>query len=603
MAKYFHPVVAEVNGAGEHGRYQERWQVCTNFNGAGKERKRDKRYTGTFQFHSYRGVPMGGQSIGDYTITRLRELGVGHVFGIPGDYVLGFFKKLSDSQLQVINTNDEQGAGFAADAYARVKGLGVVCVTFGVGCLKVVNSTAQAFAEKSPVLIISGAPGTQERRQHPMLHHKVHRYDDQIKIFERITVASAYLADPERAFSEVDRVLAAVLAEKRPGYLELPRDMVAVVPPGWRVHAPAKSGMFHDSGALQEALDESLSLINTSEKPVIISGVEVSRYGLSERVVALATRAHIPIASTILGKSAIDETHPLYMGIYAGAIGDERVREYIESSDCIILVGVFLTDLDLGVYTAHLDTRNVIHISNENVSIGYHTYRGTGFDLLEKLERSHLRQHDGDRIPRAEKHEPLDCLSLENKKITAQRVFQVINSFINENMVLIADVGDSLFGCTEVEAPGPNRFISPAYYASLGFAMPASIGIKAAFPYLRPLVIVGDGSFQMTGMEISTAVRYHMDPIVVVLNNSGYGTERPMIDGPFNDVAVWNYSKIPEILGTGRGFVIRTEEEFGKALVESGNYEGPSILEVILDSSDISTELQRLTKALGKIVK
>lgn len=545
----------------------------------------------------------GRQGIGDYIIDRLLETGVSHVFGIPGDYVLGFFKKLSDSPLQVINTNDEQGAGFAADAYARVKGLGVVCVTYGVGCLKVVNTTAQAYAEKSPVLIISGAPGTQERQQHPMLHHKAHRYDDQIKIFERLTVASAYLGDPERAFGEADRVLATVLADKRPGYLELPRDMVSVVPPDWRAHAPAKPGMFRDPGALQESRDESLSLINTSEKPVIISGVEVSRYGLSDRVLALANSANIPIASTILGKSAIDEMHPLYMGIYAGAIGDEQVREYIESSDCIILIGVFLTDLDLGGYTANLDTRKIIHISVENVSIGYHTYRGTGFDLLEQLEKAPLRRHDADRIPRAEKHEPLDYLSLENKKITAQRVFQVINSFINENMVLIADVGDSLFGCTEVEVPGPNRFVSPAYYASLGFAVPASIGIKAAFPDQRPLVIAGDGSFQMTGMEVSTAVRYHMNPIIVVLNNCGYGTERPMLDGPFNDVAVWNYSVIPDIIGTGKGFIIRTEEEFGKALAEARNYEGPAILEVILDPYDSSTELQRLTRTLAKNVK
>jgi TPP-dependent 2-oxoacid decarboxylase len=168
---------------------------------------------------------------------------------------------------------------------------------------------------------------------------------------------------------------------------------------------------------------------------------------------------------------------------------------------------------------------------------------------------------------------------------------------------LITDVGDALFGCTEVEVPGPNRFISPAYYASLGFAVPASIGIKAAFPDKRPLVMVGDGSFQMTGMEVSTAVRYQMDPIIVVLNNSGYGTERPMLDGPFNDVAVWNYSAIPDIIGTGRGFIIRTEEEFGKALAEAGTYEGPDILEVVLDRHDSSTELPRLTRALVKNVK
>ncbi len=543
------------------------------------------------------------QSIGDYIIHRLLEKGVGHVFGVPGDYVLGFFKKMSESPIRVINTNDEQGAGFAVDAYARVKGLGVACVTYGVGGLKVVNTTAQAYAEKSPVLIISGAPGMQERQQHPMLHHKVHTYEDQIKIFERLTVASAALTDPERAFGEVDRVLSAVLAYKRPGYLELPRDMVNVVPSNCELHTPAEPVMFWDQGALREALAESLALINRSSRPVIIAGVDVSRYGLQDPVLALATGAGIPIASTILGKSAIDENNPLNMGIYAGAIGDERVRDYVESSDCIILIGVFLTDLELGGYTAHLETRNMMHISGTEVRIGYHSYRCPGFELLKSLERAQLRRHDEARFPRAEKHEPLDWRSLPNEKITAQRVFRIINSFLDENMVLIADVGDSLLGCTEVEIPGPNRFISPAYYASLGFAVPASIGVKTAFPDLRPLVIVGDGSFQMTGMEVSSAARYNMNPIIVVLNNHGYGTERPMLDGPFNDVAVWNYSLIPGIIGTGRGFVIRTEEEFGKALIDAGNYEGLSLLEVLLDPHDISRELQRLTASLGKNVK
>ncbi|MFA4876352.1 MAG: thiamine pyrophosphate-binding protein [Methanoregula sp.] len=545
------------------------------------------------------GVP----TIGDYLISRLEEMGVGHVFGVPGDYVLGFFEKLSNSTLTVINTNDEQGAGFAADAYARVKGLGVVCVTFGVGGLKVVNTTAQAYAEKSPVLVISGAPGLQEQHLHTMLHHKVGTYDDQIRIFERITVASACLSDPARAFFEIDRVLSAIVTLKRPGYLELPRDMVGVVPLAG-FHVSSGSALpAGDPGMAKESLDESIALINKASRPVILAGVEVSRYTLAEKVMALATRANIPVASTILGKSAIDERHPLFMGIYAGAIGDAQVRDYVEASDCLILIGVFPTDLDLGAYTAHLDTRKIIAISGEKTTIGYHSYDGAGFEILEGLAGAGLARHDAGNIPHAEKHEPLDCLALNSDPVTARRVFQIINAFIDEDMILVADVGDALFGCTEVEVMGPNRFISPAYYASLGFAVPAGIGVKAALPLLRPLIILGDGSFQMTGMEVSTAARYHMNPIIVVLNNHGYGTERPMLDGPFNDVAVWNYSRIPEVIGTGRGFLVRTEKEFGRALDEAKGYDGPSILEVMLDPHDISAELRRLTANLGKKVK
>ena len=185
-------------------------------------------------------------SVGDYLINRLQECGVRHVFGVPGDYVLSFFKKLSESPLQVINTCDEQGAGFAADAYARLNGLGVVCVTYGVGGLKVANTTAEAYAEMVPVLVISGAPGRQERLKNPMLHHRSNQFDTQRKIFEQITVASAELNDPTTAMAEIDRVLASIQRYKRPGFLELPRDMVnTLLEPGLRLssfRAPERPG-------------------------------------------------------------------------------------------------------------------------------------------------------------------------------------------------------------------------------------------------------------------------------------------------------------------------------------------------------------------------
>src|SRR5919109_5697556 len=175
-------------------------------------------------------------SIGEYLIQRLHAHGVRHVFGIPGDYVLGFYEQLLRSPLRIINTCDEQGAGFAADAYARVRGLGVVCITWCVGGLKVTNTTAEAFAEKSPVVVISGAPGMKEREKNPLLHHKVREFDTQFKVFKQLTVASTVLGDPQTALQEIDRVLHAALRYKRPVYIELPRDLVSV--PGIPHHHP-----------------------------------------------------------------------------------------------------------------------------------------------------------------------------------------------------------------------------------------------------------------------------------------------------------------------------------------------------------------------------
>src|SRR5882762_364946 len=207
--------------------------------------------------------------IGEYLIQRLYTHGVRHVFGVPGDYVLGFFQQLVESPLQVVNTCDEQGAGFAADAYARVRGLGVVCITYCVGGLKVANSTAQAFAEKSPVVVISGAPGVKEREKNSLLHHKVREFDTQKKIFEQLTVASTVLSDPQTAFQEIDRVLHAALRYKRPVYIELPRDMVSL--PGIPHHRPREFHEASDPKTLRASLAEAGAMINAARQPVILA--------------------------------------------------------------------------------------------------------------------------------------------------------------------------------------------------------------------------------------------------------------------------------------------------------------------------------------------
>src|SRR5580658_942234 len=219
---------------------------------------------------------MPSRIIGEYLIERLRKLGVRHVFGVPGDYVLGFYDLLQKSRLQIVNTCDEQGAGFAADAYARVRGLGVVCVTYCVGGLKVANTTAEAYAEKSPVVIISGAPGVSEQENNPLLHHKVREFDTQKKVFEQLTVASTVLDDPQTALQEIDRVLEAALRFKRPVYIELPRDLVAVA--GVAHHKPRKFDGKCDPITLREALAEAVAMINRARQPVILADVEVHRF-------------------------------------------------------------------------------------------------------------------------------------------------------------------------------------------------------------------------------------------------------------------------------------------------------------------------------------
>jgi TPP-dependent 2-oxoacid decarboxylase len=538
-------------------------------------------------------------TIGEYLIQRLYAHGVRHIFGIPGDYVLGFYEQLLHSPLRIINTCDEQGAGFAADAYARVRGLGAVCITYCVGGLKVANSTAEAYAEKSPVVVISGAPGIKEREKNPLLHHKVREFDTQKKIFEQLTIAATVLGDSQTAFQEIDRVLHLALRYKRPVYIELPRDLVAQS--GIRHYTPGEFHEQSDNLTLREALAEAVEMIDSAKKPVILAGVEVHRFGLQNLLLKLAGKTNIPVAATILGKSVVGEQHPFYMGVYAGAMGRDDVRRYVESSDCLIMLGAFMTDVNLGIYTAHLDPARSIYATSEKLSIRYHTFENVRFkDFLRGLVTARLRRRRPARIPQPQLIAAFRC-ARGKEKVTVKRLFQRLNAFLTKNTVVVADVGDALFGAADLFIHHRTEFLGPAYYASMGFAVPAGIGAQLANPKLRPLVLVGDGAFQMTGMELATAARYGLNPIVVVLNNRGYGTERHIHDGPYNDLWPWNYSRIPEILGAGRGFEIDTEEQLDQALDAAERYtEGFCLLDVRLGPLDRSPALQRLAERLAR---
>jgi indolepyruvate decarboxylase len=305
----------------------------------------------------------------------------------------------------------------------------------------------------------------------------------------------------------------------------------------------------------------------------------------------------------LLGKSVIGEHHPFYLGVYEGAMGREDVRRYVETSDCVILLGAFLTDINLGVFTARLDPARSIYATSEKLAIGLHNYEGVRFeDFLHSLASAKLNRRELPQIARSGSP-TFQRQTSPTPRLTVQGLFQRLNAFLSDDTVVVADVGDALFGAADLFIHQRTEFLGPAYYASMGFAVPAAIGAQLANPKLRPFVLVGDGAFQMTGLELATAARYGLNPIVVVLNNSGFGTERPMQDGPYNDVATLRYHRLPELLGAGRGQLVRTETELDDALSAARQAtESFCLIEARLDPNDRSPALKRLTSRLAKRV-
>ena len=309
------------------------------------------------------------------------------------------------------------------------------------------------------------------------------------------------------------------------------------------------------------------------------------------------------MCATLLGKSVVSEKHPLYLGVYEGAMGRETVRKYVEESDCVILLGTFMTDINLGIFTANLDPGKCIYATSEQLRIRHHHFHDVLIaDFVKGLGKAKLspprRSLPKEKGPKEKKYVPKP-----ETKLTLKRLFQRINEMLDETMVVVADVGDSLFAASDLTIYRHTEFVSPAYYTSMGFAVPAAVGIQVADENLRPIVLVGDGAFQMTCLELSTALRHGFNPIVMVLNNKGYSTERFLQEGAFNDILNWNYHRLPDLLGGGWGFEVHTEEDLEKALQAAlANKDSFSLLNLHLEPMDISPALKRLAARLSKII-
>lgn len=545
-------------------------------------------------------------SIGQYLIRRLIDYGIRDCFGIPGDYVLAFYSEMERSPINVIGCTREDCAGFAADGYARLNGMGAVCVTYCVGGLSVCNSIAGAFAEKSPVVVISGAPGLSERNRGTLLHHQVRDYRTQLSVFENFTIAAAELSDPLTAFAEIDRVLDACDRFKRPVYIELPRDMVGVVPTithpyrGWPVPPSTQ--------ATSEAIREAVSKINSAAQPVIIAGVEIHRFGLQDELLAFAEQTKIPISATILGKSVISERHPLYIGLYEGEMGNPEVTEFVEQSDLILMLGTFLTDINLGIFSANLDANKCIYATSEQLRISHHHYHDVPLaDFMKGLRQANPTGPRRSIPPSLTKRQRrnTDVTIEPTATLRTSRMMAILNQHLGEDTIVIADVGDALFAATELLIHDRGEFLSPAYYTSMGFSVPAALGAATARPSHRVVVIVGDGAFQMTGQELSSLIRLKHSPIIIVLDNHGYGTERFLHAGTwkYNEIQPWNHLKLLEAYGGGVGACVDTEEGFQAALQAAWPDTGQAhLIQAKLTEGDASDTLLKLASRMGKSV-
>jgi indolepyruvate decarboxylase len=522
--------------------------------------------------------------------------GARQIFGIPGDFALPYFRVIEESGLLPLYTlSHEPAVGFAADAAARVDGaIGVAAVTYGAGALNMVNAVAAAYAEKSPVVVLSGGPGKGESASGLLLHHQAKTLDSQARMFEEITCAQARLDDAFRAPAEIARVLDACLAHSRPVYLEIPRDMVDVpcgpVPPS----TPAAL----DHPAVAACADEVLARLAKAERPVLVVDVEVRRFGAEERVAELARRLGLPVATCFMGRGLLADADAPLVGTYMGVAGLPEVTRLVEDSDGLLLLGVILSDTNFAVSEKRIDLARAIVVCDGMVRLGYHVYPDVPLVALVDalLERT---------APRAQRYEPVKAihprgLPADDAAIAPSDIATAVNDLmaVHGRMDIASDMGDCLFTAMDMEHAA---LVAPGYYATMGYGVPAGLGLQVATGR-RPLILVGDGAFQMTGWELGNCRRYGWDPIVLVFNNASWEMLRTFQPASaFNDLDTWDFATLARGLG-GDGVRVHTRRELRDALDRAVATRGRfQLVEIMIPRGVLSPTLERFVAGVKRL--
>lgn len=530
----------------------------------------------------------------------LRQHGAREMFGIPGDFILAFFQEAVEADILPLYTlSHEPAVGFAADASARFNTrLGVAAVTYGAGALNMVNAVAASYAEKVPLVVISGAPGAGERRNGYLLHHQARTLDSQLAIFREITCDQVVLDDAERAPADIARVLRSCLEQSRPVYIELPRDMVHA-PCGPAIScAPTRT----DPEALQACVLELLERLRRARAPVLMVGVEIRRHRIEEKVARLARLLKLPVVTTFMGRGLLSGCDAPLLGTYLGVAGPAAVTRAVEDSDALLMLGAIISDTNFGVSERSIDLRKAILALDGEVVMGYHVYPRIGIEDLVDALLEHAAPVMPAALPMVLPEPPAypRALVADDGPVSPDDIARAVNDMmaVHGLLPIAADIGDCLFTALDMEN---TALVAPGYYATMGYGVPAGMGLQAGGGR-RPLILVGDGAFQMTGWELGNCQRYGWDPIVIVFNNCSWEMLRAFAPkATFTDLSDWHFADLAPSLG-GQGYRVSTRRELRDALETALQTRGKfQLIEAMIPRGVQSETLARFVNGVRRL--
>ena len=545
--------------------------------------------------------------LGDFMVAYLQRAGVTHIFGLPGDLVLGLFLRFGRARgLEIVTFSHEPAVGFAADGYARsTRKLGVVCVTYGAGGHNIVNPVAGAYAEQIPLLVVSGGPGEAEQKI-AGVHHQVKDVEAQCRIFSEVTCTARILRHPDTAAEEVHETLRAILSEHRPGYVEIHRDMVDVTIPVPK-HIVEWGGTFprpaSDRRKLAEAVGETTSRLRSARRPILIGGVELFRERAERDFLRLAEKLAAPVVTTILAKGVFPMDHPLHMGIHIGPFSAPEIQKRVRSSDLVLSLGNQLTDMNLGAARPQVRRKHSVWAVSQRVNVSFHTYTDVMLkDFVFRLGKERLPRHR-EKVRYYDNLKRTPLVRGGATPLTINDMLVEVNEFLatskGRGYNVFAESGDMLFGGLEVRQQRGGLYFAQGYYASMGFAVPAAMAAEMGTGR-RSLVLCGDGGFQMTGPEISFAPVRGLKPVIVLINNSGWGIFRPVT--PRKDlleIPPWPYAELAQAWG-GVGIRADTRQDLRDALRAAHEVRDFVLIECCVARTDISPVSRRYIRASAR---
>jgi pyruvate decarboxylase len=540
-------------------------------------------------------------TVGSYLARRLQQIGLKHHFAVAGDFNLVLLDQLlALKELEQVYCCNELNCGYSAEGYARACGAAAAVVTFSVGGLSAINAIGSAYAENLPVILVSGAPNTNDRAAEHLIHHTLatHDWSYQLEIAKKLTCAAVAITSPTDAPHKIDHAIRNALREKKPAYIEIACN-VASAPCAAPGPINAILGQEpSDPETLRAAIAAAAEFLQGKQKPILLIGSKLRSAGAEKQAIALAEALDCAVTVMAAAKSFFPEDHPQFAGIYWGEVSAPGAREIFDWSDSVICIGTIFNDYSTVGWTAMPSGVGVLTADPHRVYLAGHDFsrvhlRDFLSGLASQVQKRPATMVEYQRIrpqPRPQQS------AMPEAKLTRTEIFRQIQILVTANTTVIAETGDSWFNGMAVKLPGGARFEIEMQWGSIGWAVPATFGYAVGASSRRTIALIGDGSFQLTAQEVSQMIRRKLPVIIFLINNHGYTIEVEIHDGPYNNIKNWDYAGLINAFnaedGYGRGLRATNGGELKKAIeVAIANRDGPTLIECVIDRDDCSADL------------